>query len=507
MSPQDDRGRAGGRSGGRSGGRPSRERAGARGGRPAAPAAAPGVSARRPSRPRARAGRDVTGTELELEVGPVAHGGHCVARTDGEGRVVFVRHALPGERVLARVTEGTEESSFWRADAVRVLRADADRVEPACPVARPGLCGGCDFQHVALPRQRLLKAEVVAEQLRRLAGLDVAAGTDVVVEPVPGDTGDDTGDEDGDGDGDGAVGGGAGLRWRTRTRFAVDAEGRPGLHVHRSHAVVPLDDCPISAPGVVGSGVLGARWGNVEAVEVAAGSDGGPPLVVALPSAGRHAHLPKLPGASVAVRTAEGVHRVSGRTWVGERVAAGGREHAFRVSGAGFWQGHRAAPGVLAGAVLEAAAPRPGESALDLYAGAGLFTAVLAAAVGEQGSVLAVEGEERAVRDARRSLHGAPQVELWAGAVEEALADPELAGRSVDVVVLDPPRAGAGRDVVAGVAGLRPRAVVYVACDPAALARDVATFAQHGYRLDGLRAFDLFPQTAHVECVARLVPA
>ncbi|WP_432488131.1 class I SAM-dependent RNA methyltransferase [Kineococcus sp. SYSU DK018] len=450
--------------------------------------AAPGASRRRRTREAPDRGADRTGAEFEVEVGPVAHGGHCVARH--EGRVVFVRHALPGERVLARVTEGSDGSKFWRADAVRVLEADADRVEQPCPVAKPGLCGGCDFQHVALPRQRALKAEVVAEQLQRLAGLDLA----VEVEEVPLPAGAEQPEH-------------PGLRWRTRTQFAVDAEGSTGLRRHRSHDVVPLQDCPISTRAVVGSGVLGQRFGNVESVEVAAGSDGGDPLVVVAPSAGARAHLPKLPAASVAVRTPEGVHRVSGRTWVGERVPVRGRELAFRVSGAGFWQVHAGAGAALTEAVLQALEPRAGERAVDLYAGAGLFTAVLADAVGGGGSVLAVEGEARAVRDARRSLHGAQQVELWEGRVEEALADPELAGPGVDVVVLDPPRSGAGREAVERIAALGPRAVAYVACDPAALARDVASFTAHGYVLDGLRAFDLFPMTHHVECVARLVPA
>ncbi|WP_432506648.1 class I SAM-dependent RNA methyltransferase [Kineococcus arenarius] len=450
--------------------------------------AAPGASRRRRTREAPDRGVDRAGAEFEVEVGPVAHGGHCVARH--EGRVVFVRHALPGERVLARVTEGSDGSRFWRADAVRVLEADADRVEQPCPVAKPGLCGGCDFQHVALPRQRALKAQVVAEQLHRLAGLDLA----VEVEEVPLPAGAAQPEH-------------PGLRWRTRTQFAVDAEGRTGLRGHRSHDVVPLEDCPISTRAVAGSGVLGQRFGNVETVEVAAGSDGGDPLVVVTPSEGARAHLPKLPGASVAVRTPEGVHRVSGRTWVGERVPVRGRELAFRVSGAGFWQVHAGAGAALTEAVLRALEPRPGERAVDLYAGAGLFTAVLADAVGAGGSVLAVEGEERAVRDARRSLHGSEQVELWEGRVEEALADPELPGPGVDVVVLDPPRSGAGREAVEGIAALGPRAVAYVACDPAALARDLAVFAERGYVLDGLRAFDLFPMTHHVECVARLVPA
>ncbi|GAB7189980.1 class I SAM-dependent RNA methyltransferase [Kineococcus sp. NUM-3379] len=425
------------------------------------------------------------GTEVELVVGPVAHGGACVARH--EGRVVFVRHALPGERVRARVTEGGGSAKYWRADAVEVLQASGDRVEPPCPVARPGLCGGCDFQHVALPAQRRLKAAVVAEQMRRLAGLEL----DVEVEAVPGDAG--------------------GLRWRTRTAFAVDGEGRAGLRRHRSHDVVPVEDCPITVERAVGTGVLAQRWPSAAQVEVAVPSGEGDPLVVVTPAEGapERLRLPRLQEVSLAVRTASGgLEQRSGRTWLAERVVAAGAEHAFRVSGAGFWQVHPGAGTALVEAVLAGLAPAPGERAVDLYSGAGLFTAPLAQAVGLTGTVVAVESDARAVRDARRTLHGVEQVRLVAARVDAAMAaqGPEAVGRA-DVVVLDPPRSGAGREVVEQVAALGARAVAYVACDPAALARDVATFAEHGYALGSLRAFDLFPMTHHVECVAVLVPA
>jgi tRNA/tmRNA/rRNA uracil-C5-methylase (TrmA/RlmC/RlmD family) len=176
------------------------------------------------------------------------------------------------------------------------------------------------------------------------------------------------------------------------------------------------------------------------------------------------------------------------------------------VSGAGFWQVHPGAAAALLDAVLDAAGPRAGEHALDLYCGVGLFAAGLASRVGSGGSVLGVEGEGRAVADARRNLHDLPWVRLEHAPVEAALTGPGRPRRA-DVAVLDPPRTGAGREVVEAVLALQPRVVVYVACDPAALARDVALAAGAGYRLDGLRAFDLFPMTHHVECVARLTPA
>lgn len=402
-----------------------------------------------------------------------------MARLDG--RVVFVRHALPGERVRARLTEAGEGARFWRADAVDVLRASPDRVAAPCPWSGPGRCGGCDFQHVSLPAQRSLKGAVVAEQMRRLAGLDVS----VDVEPVRGD------DE--------------GLGWRTRVQYAVDASGRAGLRAHRSHEVVGVDDCRIAGEGVRGLGVTARQWRGWAGVEAVAPADSDPLVVLTAAEGARRPAVPDLPGASVAVTRTGGVDRVRGRTWVTERVDVGGEVRDFRVTGSGFWQVHPGAAEVLVAAVLDGLSPRPGERVLDLYAGAGLFAAALALRVGPSGSVVAVEGSARAVGDARRSLHDLPQVRLERGRVDAVLG---ATGRAAvfDLVVLDPPRAGAGRRVVERVATLAPRAIAYVACDPAALARDVAWFGERGYHLSSLRAFDIFPMTHHVECVAVLRP-
>ncbi len=391
---------------------------------------------------------------LELDVGPVAHGGHCVARH--EGQVVFVRHALPGERVLAAVTDGGAGSRFLRADAVQVLSASPQRVGAPCPHAGPGGCGGCDFQHAAVPYQRRLKGDVVREQLRRLAR--VGSGPvvdDLVVEAVPGD------DE--------------GLGWRTRVRLAVDSEGRAGLRRHRSHEVEVLAECPLLHPAVAAAGVLGRRWAGAAEVQVAvAPGSGGQVLMVD--------------------GTAQGPARLqeeaAGRTW--------------RVDGTGFWQVHPGAADLLVGAVRAGLAPRPGEHLLDLYSGVGLFAGSLGVDLGADGRVDAVEADSDAVRAARRNLHDLPWVRLHTDRVEHWLRGPGL--RRCDLVVLDPPRSGAGKAVVDALVRLAPRAVSYVACDPASLARDVGTFLGHGWGLTGLRAFDLFPMTHHVECVALLTP-
>lgn len=389
-----------------------------------------------------------------VEVGPVAHGGSCVARLDGQ--VVFVRHTLPGERVRIRVTERSKR--FLRADAVEVLEAAPGRVEPPCAYA--GVCGGCDFQHVDPATQRALLGDVVREQLRRLAGLD---WTGEVEEAEPT------------------------LGWRTRVTYAVDSDGRAGLRRHRSHDIVPIDRCLIAHPGL--AEVPRHTWMGASSVEAVVSSTG-ERLVVT------DARVPE--GLEVdGVVDLEGVRR-AGRGAVTEEVGP----HSYRVSGSGFWQVHPWAASVLSDAVLAGADLRPGDVVADLYAGVGLFTAFLAEATGPEGTVFSVEADRGATRDARRNLHHLPQVTLVDATTEAALRAGRL-GERVDVVVLDPPRTGAKR-AVAPIAALDPRTVVYVACDPAALARDLSTFAEHGYDLASLRAFALFPMTHHVECVAVL---
>lgn len=395
------------------------------------------------------------GDEGTAVVGAVAHGGHCVARV--EGQVVFVRHALPGETVRFRVTE--DAGRFARADAVEVLDASDDRVAPPCAWA--GTCGGCDLQHVAPTRQLTWLGEVVSEQLRRLAGLE----REVVVESIE-----------------------PSLGWRTRVSWAVDAAGRAGLRRHRSHEVVPVDHCVIAHPEL--PAVADTTWDDDRLVTVR-GADGRRLLVT---------------NASISDRVHDRVDGViahdgtvrDGAGSVTERV----HDREFRVSADGFWQVHPRAATVLVDAVIAAADPRPGETVADLYAGVGLFSAFLADRVGPAGQVYAVEADRRAVRDARRNLHDLPQVQLHEGSTERVLRSGRL-GNAVDVVVLDPPRAGAKR-AVADIVALRPRRIVYVACDPAALARDLRTLAGHGYELASLRAFALFPMTHHVECVAVL---
>lgn len=369
------------------------------------------------------------GADVTVRIGPVAHGGHWVARHDG--LVIFVRHALTGERARVRITSATARHLF--ADAVEVLEAAPERVASPCPIA--ARCGGCDFQHVALDHQPELKRRVVAEQLRRLAGLEWAGE----VESVP-----------------------PALGWRTRVRYHAGPDGW-GMHPHRSHAVTPLpaQGCLIAADGL-----------------------GRPP---APPAAG----VEQVRG----VAAADGVRWLIGGQDAVVRERADGRDYAVR--GDGFWQVHPRAADTLVDAVVAGLRPRAGERALDLYCGVGLFAGALA----RRGvRVTGVEGDRAAVGLARRNV---PEARFHEGPVDRVLA--RLPDR-VDLVVLDPPRAGAGARVMDAVLSRSPRAIAYVACDPAALARDLGRARAAGWRVAGVRAFDLFGMTHHVECVAVLEP-
>jgi tRNA/tmRNA/rRNA uracil-C5-methylase (TrmA/RlmC/RlmD family) len=437
-------------------------------------------------------------TDLIVDVGPVAHGGHCVARH--EGRVVFVRHGIPGEKVRVRLTEAGADAKFWRADVVEVLEPSPDRVPHFWDVAdsarswshRHPPVGGAELGHISLERQRSLKADVLAEQLKRLAGIELVPEVEAVREPA----------------GAGTV---PGLGWRTRAGFAVTPAGKLGMHAHRSDSVLPVREMPLAADGINALRLWEIDLQGVDRVEVAAPANGSRPLVLLVPAPGTRSKrlsgiLAQLPDdvsvASLDPATGE-VLQLRGRTYVQESAAG----HEYRVTGDGFWQIHRDAPETLVGAVTgflhDGGYLAPGSVVADLYAGAGLFTAPLADAVGVSGSVLSVEGAPGTSRDARKNLHNATQVEIVQGRVERVLRQKP---RNFDALILDPPRAGAGKAVVKQLIAAGPRAIAYVSCDPASFARDLGYFRQGGWDMAGLRAFDLYPHTHHMETVALLTP-
>ncbi|MEO8094955.1 MAG: class I SAM-dependent RNA methyltransferase [Pseudolysinimonas sp.] len=400
--------------------------------------------------------------ELELDVTNIAHGGVAVARH--EGRVVFVSDAIPGERVLARISEDSKKS-FWRAETISVIEPSPHRREhvwSAASIDRDprDRAGGAEFGHIELAHQRELKRQVLADALQRMAGIT----SEVAVEAVPGD------DERG------------GTGWRTRVRLHVDESGRLGPFAARSHRVIPVTDLPLATDAVAGAAPLTQRFVGEEHVDVLAPSTGGARLIV-------------------------GKQKPSVITEV-----VGQRE--FRLADGGFWQVHRGAASTLTAAVQDAIDPDrfdPTAANLDLYGGVGLLAAAVADRFGPTTRITTVESDGSATDFAAANLAewiGARaetgRVERWVRELAASLGAGERDRLARATVVLDPPRSGAGREVVENIAGLGPAQVVYVACDPIAFARDVDLFAKKGYALAGLRAFDLFPNTHHVEAVGTL---
>ncbi|MEU4838270.1 class I SAM-dependent RNA methyltransferase [Nocardia testacea] len=449
---------------------------------------------------------------LSVRLGSPGHGGFCVARH--EGRVVFVRHGLPGELVRARVTED-RGGAFCRADAVEIIEASPDRVPATCPVSGPGGAGCCDFSYATAAAQRQLKAAVVTEQLRRITGIERV----VEVEPITG-SGDRTGG------------------WRTRIRLAVDMEGRAGVHRHRSTEVLTDLRCPQPVPGALDD-IDRRRWMPGAELVIAVDDTGARHIVEIAPpvpdadrrggrsgpggradrrtgrargpraGSGRPAATGAEPETPSAQRRRTASRRAAAHTdrdeWVVEgsgravQYVAGRR---WEVSAAGFWQAHRGAAQCYSDIVAAWADPEMGATAWDLYSGAGVFAARLAEQVGPTGAVRAVESAPAAVADGTAALGDLPWLDLRTGRVEQWAARHHHPRPRV--VVLDPPRAGAGKPVVHAVAAAAPDRIVHIGCDPAAFARDLRLYLDAGYGLTALRAFDAFPATHHVECLALL---
>ncbi|MCL2533280.1 MAG: class I SAM-dependent RNA methyltransferase [Nocardiaceae bacterium] len=413
------------------------------------------------------------GRRFEVELGNPGHGGFCVARH--EGRVLFVRHGLPGEKVIAHVTED-RGGSFCRADAVEILEASPDRIAPLCPISGPGGAGCCDYSHATLDAQRRMKSAVVAEQLRRIADLDV----DVAVESLPG-TGDGTG-------------------WRSRVRLAVDPAGRPGFHRFRSLDIETFLACPQIDPAAY-AGLAERSWHPGAEIQLVLDSTGERHVVeVAPPKVSRTGRRSPGRRGATARRAASAAsrseHVVIGSGRAVERVG----DRTWTLSATGFWQAHRSAAETYSSVVGEWAQASSGANVWDLYGGVGVFAAALAEQVGPLGRVDSVEFSRQAVADGGAALADLPQVYLHAARVERALSNLP----APEVVVLDPPRTGAGRDVVAAVSAAGPARIVHIGCDPASFARDVALYREHGFRLEKVRAFDAFPLTHHVESLALL---
>lgn len=513
------------------------------------------------------------GQTLTVTCEAPAHGGAFVART--EQGVIFVRHGIVGEQAEVRITAIGPKRRFYFADVISVpvpslarrphpwIQADAlaTEEERAAATGVPELLGGMEYGHINLDEQRRYKTDIVRTQINRLGGLPLESPllTNLMVEELP------------------LRDNNEGLSWRTRVRYTVtkvrahDSEEkngeqnsgkknpavtwRVGMHPYRASQPVPVIDFPLAAPELRNLQLEQLNLRGVREVEATVSSRGRVLLQFIVDPrfsieevakdieqqasdawgllAKRKISLfftpqstsngkPKRgrPGSSHSPyrRVPEGDQLLgAGLRSVTEEVTFGSRRFSYQVSAGGFWQIHRAAPSTMVGTMLTMLRPQEGECTLDLYAGAGLFTAALADAVGATGTVVSIEGSPVTHKDARsnfapdgcsRTENSADtRIEVIRGDVARHLVDLKTALEfgeipAIDAVVLDPSREGANRTTLERLDALDPKRILYVACDPASLGRDTGILRELGWDMVQLRAFDMYPNTHHVESVA-----
>ncbi|WP_049345136.1 class I SAM-dependent RNA methyltransferase [Rothia mucilaginosa] len=513
------------------------------------------------------------GQTLTVTCEAPAHGGAFVART--EQGVIFVRHGIVGEQAEVRITAIGPKRRFYFADVISVpvpslarrphpwIQADAlaTEEERAAATGVPELLGGMEYGHINLDEQRRYKTDIVRTQINRLGGLPLESPllTNLMVEELP------------------LRDNNEGLSWRTRVRYTVtkvrahDSEEkngeqnsgkknpavtwRVGMHPYRASQPVPVIDFPLAAPELRNLQLEQLNLRGVREVEATVSSRGRVLLQFIVDPrfsieevakdieqqasdawgllAKRKISLfftpqstsngkPKRrrPGSSHSPyrRVPEGDQLLgAGLRSVTEEVTFGSRRFSYQVSAGGFWQIHRAAPSTMVGTMLTMLRPQEGECTLDLYAGAGLFTAALADAVGATGTVVSIEGSPVTHKDARsnfapdgcsRTENSADtRIEVIRGDVARHLVDLKTALEfgeipAIDAVVLDPSREGANRTTLERLDALDPKRILYVACDPASLGRDTGILRELGWDMVQLRAFDMYPNTHHVETVA-----
>jgi tRNA/tmRNA/rRNA uracil-C5-methylase (TrmA/RlmC/RlmD family) len=389
-----------------------------------------------------------------VEIEKAAHGGHFIARH--EGAVIFVRHAIPGEVVEVEIT--AIEKSFFRAEVRAVVEASPHRVQAPCQYARPGGCGGCDFQHIDYAHQRHIKSEVIAEQFARIAKMEI----DVEVEEVS-----------------------TPLHWRSRFAATTNAQGDLGFKETRSNSVIAISECPVLIPEIDFDTIARESIAPNSRVEVALSTQGERTISLAPIRSNR---MEKNPAASI----------IEGKSALHYEVVSNSDSLKFQVSQGSFWQSNINAPATLVSAVRAFAQAQEGDHIIDLYGGVGLFAKALIKDIGLTGQIDLVEASTTATRDAQQNFRDHKNVTVHRGDVARVISQFE----SADVVLLDPPRTGAGQAVLAAIADMAPRSIVYIACDPAALARDTGYLRESGYHLQSIRAFDLFPMTHHIESIA-----
>lgn len=427
----------------------------------------------------------------------MAHGGEALGR-DERGRVVFVPYAIAGEEVRVEIVEAKKE--FARARLLEVLHPSPARVTPRCPhfgprptsrpspigtEARPERgCGGCQWQHIDYAAQLEFKRQIVREQFARIAKLPDAPVAEIR----------------------------SGLPWnyRNHMRFTLDEDGRMCLQALESHDLVPILECHIlDVPLTSAFNALDLQGADFDAVTLRSGENTGDRMIILEATDTTPPEIETDEPVSIAFQISvprsgsraaeEGVVTLIGKEAIEEQV----RGRVFRISPRSFFQVNTPMADVLVGLVEDYLAPRPDDILLDAYGGVGLFGLSLADRVGR---IIEIEESGEALEDARYNARDLPteRIEFHTGRVEERLAKLES---PISLAIVDPPRAGMGKGALDALVSKAPRVIAYVSCDPATLARDARRLIDGGYRLTDIQPVDLFPQTYHIECVARFEKA
>jgi 23S rRNA (uracil1939-C5)-methyltransferase len=402
---------------------------------------------------------------IDLRLTAMAHGGTALGRH--EGQVIFVPYAIPAETVRVEIVES--RARWAQARLLEVLEPSPHRVDPPCPYFGAEKCGGCHFQHIDYEAQAGFKYQVVIDQLARLGGLREANVQEIIGAAEP-------------------------WGYRNHAEFSLTPEGRLGFLTADTHHVVAVDECLILDPLLDDLlAALDMEWPQLHRLSLRCGSATGERMAVFELDHYEDFDIEVNFSVSCVLLLADGeVVVLMGHAHLVDHVA--GRD--FQISAGSFFQVNTAGAEALVELVHGYLAPTGDEVLLDLYCGVGLFGLALA---DEVGHVIGVEADPSAVADFRHNARGLDHVELVADRVPPALT--RLEG-PVDLLVLDPPRSGAGRKVVGELARLAPKRIAYVSCDPATLARDARDLTEQGYRLQEVQPVDLFPQTYHVESVA-----
>jgi 23S rRNA (uracil1939-C5)-methyltransferase len=421
------------------------------------------------------------GERVELRLDGIAHGGEAFGQD--RGRVVFVPFAIPGERVRVELLE--EKPRWARARLIEILDPSPDRIDPPCPYFGPGKCSGCQWQHIAYERQANLKQELVADQLRRLGHISEPPVPDVIVLARPGVEERAVTEADV-----------LSFGYRNQARFVVDANGKLGYRRAMTHDVIPVDRCLLLHERLDDLlGALDVVWPSMTGVTLRVGVATGQALVVLETSDDEQPELEIDLPAACAVQTQRGIRPLVGEPRLEEQITG----RLFWVSAESPFHANTTGAEALVEVVASYLEPRKTDCLLDAYCGVGLFALTLADSV-EQ--VIGIEASPSACEDFAHNAGAQGGITLHEGAIEAVLPVLREQSQPVDLVVMDPPLAGAGPEIAGQLAVLGPRRIVYVSSDPATLARDSMYFAAAGYQLIEAQPVDMHPQTCQVETVA-----